>query len=152
MDWILASFAGLSALAAIVSALASRRSASNATASYRPYIAITANSIVWSGTTAVMQVFITNSGPAPGRITGQHNVVGLPNETRISSGGETSVDVIYPAEKETTSFRLGVEVGCTAEVRLEYENLAATRRFWSSIEYKLPPAPGDPTISARDGN
>lgn len=152
MDWILASIAALAAAAAVVSALASRNAASDAVDTYRPHIAVTGNKVDWSGTKATMQLFITNPGPAPGRITGQHNIVTLPDGTRLPSGGETTVNVIYPAEREPISFRLGIEVGCTVEVELDYEDLARKRKFLSRIKYRLPDSPGDPTIQVRDGN
>ena len=98
-----------------------------------------------------MQLYITNSGPAPGRITEQRNAVTLPDGTRLPSESDTQVDVIYPAEQEPISFRLGVEVGCRVEVEIDYQDLSAKRRFSSIIEYQVPDTPGDPTIRRRDG-
>lgn len=138
-------------MAAVWSAAASQRSAAQARGTYRPYLAITGNTVEWSGDKATARFYITNSGPAPGRITTQTSLITCPDGSQSKAGmGVTESDVIYPSEKEPVSFTLAVMVGDQVEITLKYEDLPSERSYSFVIAYTIPPSPRPLEIRKRD--
>ena len=151
MQWFLASIATLSAAAAVASALSAQRSASAAANSYRPYLAVTGNTAHWSEGGAALRLFITNSGPAPGRIVEERISLTRGDGTAAPLSKPTNlVDAIYPKEQEPTAINVSVEPGSSLVVEMEYEDLDSRRRFGSRIAYQVPVSEGPLTIVSRE--
>lgn len=137
MEWFLSGVAGVSAVAAVWSAVSAHRSALEAKETRRPYIAITkAQLLEWTESDGRVSFSITNAGPIPGRVTGQHSTSIEPAGNRIElPRGVTKSNVIYPVEAQTPSFWLPITLDHRIEIVLEYEDIVGQNQYRFEVTY-----------------